>query len=342
MQETTQQKIAAAWNWKEPVFTSVSSGLINRTWKVNEAGGQWVLQAINTKVFPEPEKIDDNLQMLSHYLGNYDKNYLFSSPIAHKGGSTLLPAGEEVYRVFRWWDGTHTVSVVDDSQLAASAAACFGDFTYRLREFPVIKLHTILPGFHDLAWRYFQFDTAVKEGDFHRMKETKESISYLQSKKDLVIQYEKFILHPEVKQRVIHHDTKISNVLLNRENKAIAVIDLDTVMPGYFISDVGDMFRTYVSPVTEEEPDFDRICIRKEYRDAIVDGYLSSMGSELSAIEQNHIYFGGEMLMYMQALRFLSDYLMHDRYYGSRYEGQNRVRAENQIRLLQLFQEGLR
>jgi hypothetical protein len=66
------------------------------------------------------------------------------------------------------------------------------------------------------------------------------------------------------------------------------------------------------------------------------------MGSELSTIEQNHIYFGGEMLMYMQALRFLSDYLMHDRYYGSRYEGQNRVRAENQIRLLQLFQESLR
>lgn len=174
------------------------------------------------------------------------------------------------------------------------------------------------------------------------MNETRELINLLKSQKKLVLQNEQLILHPEVKKRVIHHDTKISNVLLDEQNKAVAVIDLDTVMPGFFTSDVGDMFRTYVCPVTEEEANLDLIRVRKGHVEAIVKGYLHSMNDELSGIEKDHLYFGGEIIIYMQALRFLTDYLMRDVYYGSSYEGQNRVRADNQIRLLQLFQESLR
>ena len=113
-------------------------------------------------------------------------------------------------------------------------------------------------------------------------------------------------------------------------------------MSGYYISDVGDMFRTYICPVSEEEADLDKICVRKDYVEAIVEGYFSEMGTELSAFEQDHVYFGGKMLLYMQALRFLSDYLLGDRYYGARYPTQNKIWANNQIRLLQCFEESLR
>lgn len=342
MENIPLQELAAIYRWRNPELTPIVTGLINRTWKVKEVSGTWLLQRINTDVFTEPEKIDDNLRRLAEFLSVHEPEYLFTAPVPDQSGNTLVRIQEVSYRVFPWIDGTHTVSAVNEPGIAETAAACFGDFTYRLRSFPATTLHETLPGFHDLAWRYFQMETAVREGDVHRMNETRELINLLKSQKKLVLQNEQLILHPEVKKRVIHHDTKISNVLLDEQNKAVAVIDLDTVMPGFFTSDVGDMFRTYVCPVTEEEANLDLIRVRKGHVEAIVKGYLHSMNDELSGIEKDHLYFGGEIIIYMQALRFLTDYLMRDVYYGSSYEGQNRVRADNQIRLLQLFQESLR
>ena len=112
------------------------------------------------------------------------------------------------------------------------------------------------------------------------------------------------------------------------------MIDLDTVMPGYFISDFGDMMRTYLSPVSEEEKDFSKIEIREEYFKAIADGYLDEMGSQLTSIEKDHLVYAGKFMVFMQAVRFLTDYLNNDIYYGSKYEGHNFVRANNQSALL--------
>jgi len=112
------------------------------------------------------------------------------------------------------------------------------------------------------------------------------------------------------------------------------VIDLDTVMPGYFISDVGDMMRTYLSPASEEERDFKEIDVREDYFDGIACGYLREMSRELTATEIEHFVYSGTFMIYMQALRFLTDYLNDDVYYGATYPGHNHVRAKNQIVLL--------
>lgn len=341
MNTNTLQQISAAWGWREAAVTSIGNGLINSSWKVNEAGGEWLLQRVNTNVFPEPEIIDTNLQQIARFLSAQEPDYLFTAPKKDVSGNSLLKVNEDVYRVFPWIGGTHTVDSVDSTSLAEAAAECFGNFTHRLRNFPANNLQETLSGFHDLAWRYFQFETAIREGDVHRMYETRDLIDVLKSKKSLVLQFERLILHPETMKRVFHHDTKISNVLLNDLNEAVAVIDLDTVMPGYFVSDIGDMFRTYVCPVTEEETNLDKVIVRREYSEATVRGYLKAMGDELTGIEKDHLYFGGEMLIFMQAVRFLTDYLQRDIYYGSRYPGQNRDRAANQTRLLLLFQESL-
>jgi hypothetical protein len=110
-------------------------------------------------------------------------------------------------------------------------------------------------------------------------------------------------------------------------------------MPGYFISDVGDMIRTCVPCVNEEEKDISKIKIREEIFIALAEGYLSKMYDELSEEELKHFVFAGKFMIYMQALRFLSDYLNNDVYYGSAYEGQNFIRAANQIQLLKLLIE---
>jgi hypothetical protein len=125
--------------------------------------------------------------------------------------------------------------------------------------------------------------------------------------------------------------------LFDKNDDALCVIDLDTVMPGYFMSGVGDMMRTYLCPVNEEEKDVTKIIIRKDFYDAIVNGYLSQMQDELTVEEKRHFHFAGECMIYMQALRFLTDHINDDVYYGAAYEKHNYNRAKNQIALLQQF-----
>jgi thiamine kinase-like enzyme len=198
-------------------------------------------------------------------------------------------------------------------------------------------LRYTIPGFHDLNWRWQQFQDALATGDSARIALAKTEIEYLQSRFDIVEQFNAIKKDPDFKIRVTHHDTKISNVLLDENEKGICVIDLDTVMPGYFISDLGDMFRTYLSPANEEERDLSKITVRKDFYDAIVKGYLTFMEPELTATEKAHFHYAGEFMIYMQALRFLTDYLNNDRYYGQSYEGHNLLRAQNQIALLSAF-----
>ncbi|MEZ5027700.1 MAG: hypothetical protein R2765_02815 [Ferruginibacter sp.] len=127
--------------------------------------------------------------------------------------------------------------------------------------------------------------------------------------------------------------------MFDEAGKGLCVIDLDTVMPGYFISDVGDMMRTYLSPVSEEEKDFRKINIRDDFYEAIVKGYYRQMKDELTQTEKKYFFYSGTFMIYMQAIRFLTDYLNNDIYYGAKYPGHNLVRAGNQAVLLQRLLE---
>jgi thiamine kinase-like enzyme len=234
---------------------------------------------------------------------------------------------------------SRSLKVVTNTKQAYEAAKKFGEFTKLLSGFPANDLHIILPGFHDLSLRYEQFLSALENGNRVRISEAKRSIEFLNDEKYIVDEFELIQASADFKLRVTHHDTKISNVLFDENDKGICVIDLDTLMPGYFISDVGDMLRTYLSPVSEEEKDFSKIEVREDYFEAIVKGYLGDMRQILTPFEVQHFVYAGKFMVYMQALRFLTDHLNNDIYYGSAYEGHNLIRAQNQIYLLQLLNE---
>lgn len=243
--------------------------------------------------------------------------------------------GKGYFRLSPYVKKSHTINAVQAPGQAFEAAKEFGQFTRLLSHFPVEKLQITLPDFHNLSLRYRQFSEALVNGNKARLQQSQELIHFIKENKKIVETYEDILHKPSFKLRVTHHDTKISNVLFNDDDKALCVIDLDTVMPGYFISDVGDMIRTYLSPVSEEEKDFSKIEIRDEYFGAILEGYMSEMANELSAAEKNHFIYSGKFMIYMQALRFLTDHLNNDIYYGAKYEGHNFVRAGNQAILLQ-------
>lgn len=316
------------------------TGLINRTWLVNNGTGDYILQKINQNVFKDPENISDNIELIELYLKENHPGYFFVSPVKTKDGkSFVLDSLNDYYRLFPFVKDSKTFDVVQNPQQAFEAAKQFGLFTHVLSGLPLEKLKITLPAFHDLSLRYSQFDNACREGNPLRIKQAKEEIEFIRKNGNIVDTYKKIKSSASFKKRVTHHDTKISNVLFNQNDKGICVIDLDTIMPGYFISDVGDMLRTYLSPASEEEQDFSKIEIREEYFKAVVEGYLSQMKTEMTGDEVAHFVYAGEFMIYMQAIRFLADYLNNDHYYGAAYEEHNLIRAENQITLLKRLLE---
>ncbi|MDB5146381.1 MAG: Phosphotransferase enzyme family protein, partial [Mucilaginibacter sp.] len=180
-----------------------------------------------------------------------------------------------------------------------------------------------------------QFEQALQAAHDEKLKQAADEIKQARSNIEILHTYNQFTANKEIKLRVIHHDTKINNVLFDDEQNALCLVDLDTVMPGYYLSDVGDMMRTYLSSANEEEKDLDKIVIRTDFFRAIYKGYMSEMGGILTETEKQYFIFSGRLMIYMQGLRFLTDFLNDDVYYGAQYEGHNLIRAKNQFKLLE-------
>jgi Ser/Thr protein kinase RdoA (MazF antagonist) len=318
------------------VIKSFGSGLINHTWKVTYKGDDYILQRINDNVFKHPAYITNNISLIAEHLKKHFPEYLFVAPVKTIAGEEMVYLKDDGYfRMFPFVKGSHAKDVVETAEEAYEAAPQFGRFTKLPNALPADDLKISIPDFHNLSLRFQQFLSALSNGNPDRIKETRGLATELLSHANIVTEYKKILTNKDFKKRVTHHDTKISNVLFDKTNKGICVIDLDTVMPGYFISDVGDMMRTYLAPVSEEEKDFSKIIIRENFYDAIVNGYFNEMKDVLSETERDYFFYAGTYMIYMQAIRFFTDYLNDDVYYGAKYPGHNLVRAGNQAILLE-------
>lgn len=315
------------------------SGLINNTWKVTNGANEYILQRINQNVFRIPDDVAENLRSIGRYLNTHFPDYPFVLPIATQNNNDMVYEQGGYFRLMPYIQNSKTYVVASSPQIAREAAKQFGCFTKTLAGFNAGTLKFTIPHFHDLILRYRQFEESLKNGNAERIQQCEQEITFIRNNKALVNVYEKIVADPHFKKRVTHHDTKISNVLFNEHNKGICVIDLDTTMSGYFISDVGDMMRTYLCPYSEEDKEFAKISVREEYFSAIAEGYLEEMIEELTPSELDHFVYSGEFMIYMQAVRFLADYFNNDIYYGAKYEGHNLIRAKNQIQLLRCYQE---
>jgi Ser/Thr protein kinase RdoA (MazF antagonist) len=333
------EKILSAYGCSpNAVVIPFGNGLINNTWKLEDGDRAYILQKINTAVFKHPEFISENIQSIAGYLSVHHPGYFFLTPVKTPAGEDIVfVEGDGHYRMYPFVKNSHTINVAENAGQTFEAAKKFGELTKLLANFPAQQLKITLPDFHNLSLRYKDFVHAKKSGVKERIEKSHKLIAYLESEKNIVEEFEKMKSSKNFKLRVTHHDTKINNVLFNDEEKGVCVIDLDTLMPGYFISDVGDMIRTCVPGVNEEEKDISKINIREEIFIALAEGYLSEMYNELSSEELNNFVYAGKFMIYMQALRFLSDYLNNDVYYGSAYEGQNFYRTVNQAQLLKLL-----
>ncbi len=312
----------------------IDSGHINYTYKL--APG-YILQRINKHVFRNPQALSNNLQVASDFLKLNAPDYLFLHAIKASSGEDLVFDDDGYpWRLFPYFENTATINEVATVHQAFAAASAFGLLSKNLSGCDITKFEETIPWFHDLSLRYKQFEEAMKKSTVERKHLAAQWIDRYVHYNYLVRKYNNLIQSNQLTLRVTHNDTKINNVLFERDtDKVICVIDLDTLMPGYFIYDLGDMIRTFVSPASEEETDFTKIKIRKDIYQAILDGYLSEMEFILTNEEKLAIPLAGSIMTYMIGLRFLTDFLQGDIYYQTSYPHQNLNRAINQIYLLE-------
>lgn len=313
------------------------TGLINATWKLSSGDAEYILQRINTHVFKFPEKIASNLFKLKSYLSRFFPEYLFPAPLPAMNGELLVLERGYCYRLLPFVMHSHTQRTLTHPDQAYEAAAQFASLSRRLKDFPVSDLEYSVPDFHNLPLRMDQYREALKLAERRLLADAEDAIVMAGAYAHICDKYNDILRFQQLKLRVVHHDAKLSNVLFDSYGRGMALVDFDTLMPGFFISDVGDMMRTFLCAADEDEQDPELIFVRPDFFEAIYLGYMSEMKHHLSAAEKALFVYSGEFIIYMQALRFLTDHLKNDVYYRVEYPGHNLCRARNQFRLLQSY-----
>ncbi|TAD85952.1 MAG: aminoglycoside phosphotransferase family protein, partial [Bacteroidetes bacterium] len=314
------------------------NGLINSTYTIESDTDCYILQRINNQVFKQPQQLSHNLNVLSGHLQTHHPEYFLPLPIRNMTeDSHSYAENGDCFRLTKFVAGSQVVDVVADSNQAYQAALQFGQFTRIFSALDANQLQITIPQFHDLSYRFQQFGAALATASGQRLASSATLTQQLLKHANIANTYQQLVLQSAISLRTTHHDTKISNVLFNQANKGLCVIDLDTVMAGYFISDVGDMMRTYLCPEPESSTNWNAIHVRLNMYEAIADGYLTGIGNNLSENERAYFGYAGAFMIYMQALRFATDHLMNDVYYGATYPNENLMRAKNQLLLLEAY-----
>lgn len=317
------------------------SGHINNTFLLQKQdGSRYVLQRINAAVFREPEVIARNQRLASDHLAKHHPGYLFITPVPTLNGEELFVMENDYWRMIPFIADSVTVDQADDPTQAYEAAKQFGRLARYLDGINLQPFRPSIPNFHNLTLRYSAFQDAIRHAREDRKRQAAELTAAFLRYSDIAVTYERLKTDTLFRDRLMHHDTKINNVLLHKDTyKGLCVCDLDTLMPGKVISDLGDMVRTYVSPVSEEERDCCQIGIRDEYFEALMEGYLSEVGDSLTPVEREQLFYAGKFMIYMQGVRFLTDFLNGDIYYPIKYPDHNYDRAMNQLTLLERLME---
>lgn len=338
MKDLAIRKAALHFGLQEPVnLSSLSSGLIHQTYHVwNQENTEGiVLQQINEKVFQSPRQIIDNYCVVFENLRKA-KVLQIPAPLRSLEGQWLwLDENGNSWRANAYVPNSYTEDTPITALKAKRAARSFAQLTQALTDLTPSALAEVIPGFHNLSMRFDQFQKALSQGQEGRLKEAVKMIDDLVQRKHYVDFYKSLNKDDSFKQRIMHHDCKLSNILFHKKTEeAICPIDLDTLMPGYYFSDLGDMVRSMAASVDEAEKNVEKIFIRKEVYQALMEGYLEGIGEVLTEKEKGYLHHSGLLMIYMQALRFLSDYLLGNVYYKTVYATQNYDRALNQLTLL--------
>lgn len=318
------------------------------TFRTEETITKYLLQKINSYVFKEPYLVMKNIELVTNHIRAKleqfpGTNYTTLNFICTLDGSLMYTytnhdGEKEYYRVYEYIDGCVSYNTFSEcenpEQVAYHTGKCFGFFHKLLNDFPTNLLADTIPNFHNTPKRFDDLLVAIENGITNRAFENPTEIVYLISR---IKEYSTIWnnLGKTIPVRVTHNDTKLNNVLMcSTSNEGIAVIDLDTIMPGSALFDIGDGIRSACSNSFEDEVDENKIFLNLELTKAYLRGYLEEMANYLTPAEVNYISLSIKVLTYELTLRFLTDYINNDVYFKVKYPTHNKDRFRNQFLLL--------
>ena len=326
--------------------TPYGSGHIHDTFHVKnaEAGKRdYLLQRINHNVFKRIPELTENIQLVTDHLrkklsevpgASPDKEVL--NPIHTKEGNGFYKDKEGNYwRMYFYLDNTRSYDIVETANQAYEGGKAFGRFQALLSDVKVDSLHETIPLFHDIKNRLKLFEEAIARDPKGRVKEVAPEIAFVNDRRERMSVIRTLGQEGKIPLRITHNDTKFNNVLLNENDEAQCVIDLDTVMPGYIAYDFGDSIRTIINTAAEDEKDLDKIRLNLELFKAFTRGFIEEAGTLMSKAEIRSLSDGVLLLPFIMGLRFLTDYIDGDVYYKIEFPEHNIQRARAQFKLVE-------
>jgi len=314
--------------------TRSGAGHINDTYLVETATGRYILQRINSAVFPDADALMGNFARVTAHLRAESSKTLEIIP-THDGSRVYRDYTGSAWRLLPYIENTFTATATPTSEQAEAAAAAFGAFSRSLSDLPAPRLHETIPEFHDTPRRFRDFISAVETDPMDRTAGSRAEIDAILSREPWCNTIANAMADGSVPERIAHNDAKLDNILFDAETDLpVCVIDLDTVMPGCVLHDFGDLVRSAAATAAEDEADLSRVGISAPIYQALNIGFLRGCGDILTAREREFLPFAGKAITYEQAIRFLADHLLGDPYYKTSRPNHNLDRARNQLRLL--------
>lgn len=342
------QSIASRFAVRGDVLSAepLGEGFINDTFVVcTSSEVRYILQRKNKNIFTDVPAMMDNIERVTNHL---------KRKIAEKGGDPMretltvirttegelyfLDQEGEYWAMCLFIEDTLSYTEAKTPELAYQGGKGIGQFQAMLSDFKE-TLSDILPGFHNMRFRFQQWDEAVSKDAAKRVSSLKEEIGWIESRRERMLKLWSLFESGEIPVRVSHNDTKISNILFNKDGSVLCAIDLDTVLSSTCLHDYGDAIRCYTNTGAEDDPDLSKVSMSLDMFRGYTEGYLSEAGQFLNDTEKQALASWGIFITFEQVLRFLMDYINGDTYYKIKYADHNLVRTRAQYKLLTSMEE---
>jgi Ser/Thr protein kinase RdoA (MazF antagonist) len=345
----TENSIRSAQNFKleGQILDSIpfGSGHINDTFKITTDSTNYnlyLLQRINHHIFQDVHGLMNNIEMVCNHLkeklahlGDEEVQKRTMTIVqTHDGKNYYQDDRGDYWRVFHLIPDTRSYDILETQEQAFSGGMAFGQFQKQLSDLDPKKIVEILPNFHNIEFRLNNLRDAITKDPVNRVIEVQDLLDYIFEREDKMRTILELGRANKLPLRITHNDTKFNNVLLDKDDNVQCVIDLDTVMPGYVAYDFGDAIRTIINSAAEDEADVSKIVLNIPLFQSFTAGYLSEAKDFLTETEVESLIPAVHLLPYMQAVRFLTDYINGDTYYKVAYPEHNLVRTKAQLKLV--------
>lgn len=338
-------KIASQFDLEGSVseIRPLGDGFINDTFVVKTAGDapDYILQRKNHLIFPDVPGMMENIKAVTEHIKSkvHDPLRETLTVISSKDGKLYVEQDGNFWAMCLFIPDTISPAKADTPELAYQGGLGTGRFQALLSDFDK-PLNETIKGFHNIRWRFQQWDETIAADPAGRVEHLQEEISWIESRRKEMLDFWSLVEDGTIPMHVTHNDTKISNILFNEsDGSMLCMIDLDTVMSSTSLNDFGDAIRSYANTGAEDDRNLDNVGMDIAMFKAYAEGYLHEQKASMVQSELDWLAFSARYITFEQVLRFLMDYIDGDKYYKISYPDHNLVRSRAQYKLLLSMEE---